>query len=90
MLKKFDSGASKHAEHIITSDELWIYAHEPRSKQKSIVRVFQDEPNPIKVDRSRTSEEVADALKMEDLNQNQKVHSKLEAILKSNKLWYGG
>ena len=51
MLQKYDRCASKHAYDIVTGDESWIYAYEPESKQQSTVRVFQDEPNPIKVAR---------------------------------------
>ena len=45
MLQKYDHGASKHVYDIVTGDELWIYADEPKSKQQSTVWVFQDEPN---------------------------------------------
>ena len=47
-------GASKHIYNIFTGDESWIYAYEPENKQQSIVRVFQDEPNPTKVTRARS------------------------------------
>ena len=39
----------------MTDDELWIYAYGPESKQQSTVRVFQDEPNPTKVVRARST-----------------------------------
>ena len=48
MLQKYDRVASKHVYDIVTSDESWIYAYEPESKQQSTVWVFQDEPNPTK------------------------------------------
>ncbi len=55
MLKKYDRGASKHVYDIVTGDESWIYAYEPESKQQSTVWVFQDEPNPTKVVRARST-----------------------------------
>ncbi|XP_025158379.1 histone-lysine N-methyltransferase SETMAR-like [Harpegnathos saltator] len=55
MLKKYDCGASKHVYDIVTGDESWIYAYEPESKQQSTVWVFQDEPNPTKVVRARST-----------------------------------
>ena len=39
----------------MTGDESWIYAYEPESKQQSTVWVFQDEPNPTKVARARST-----------------------------------
>ena len=44
--KKYDHGASKHVYDIVTGDESWIYAYEPKSKQQSTVWVFSDEQNP--------------------------------------------
>ena len=32
MLQKYDSGASKHVDGSVTSDESWIYAYEPECK----------------------------------------------------------
>ena len=55
MLQKYDRDASKHVYDIVTGDESWIYAYEPESKQQSTVWVFQDEPNPIKVARARST-----------------------------------
>ena len=55
MLKKYDRGASKHVYDIVTGGESWIYAYEPESKQQSTVWVFQDEPNPTKVVRARST-----------------------------------
>ena len=55
MLQKYDRGASKHVYDIVTGDESWIYAYEPESKQQSTVWVFQDEPNPTKVARARST-----------------------------------
>lgn len=40
---------------IYTGDESWIYAYESESKQQSTVWVFQDEPNPTKVVRARST-----------------------------------
>ena len=53
MLQKYDRGASKHVYDIVSGDESWIYAYEPESKQQSTV--FQDEPNPTKVARARST-----------------------------------
>ncbi|XP_033254026.1 histone-lysine N-methyltransferase SETMAR-like [Drosophila miranda] len=55
MLKKFDRGASKDVYKIVTGDESWIYAYEPETKQQSTVWVFQDEQNPTKVVRARST-----------------------------------
>ena len=55
MLKKYNRGASKAVYNIYTGDESWIYAYEPESKQQSTVWVFQDEPNPTKVVRARST-----------------------------------
>ena len=55
MLEKFDHGASKDVYKIVTGDETWIYAYEPETKQQSTVWVFQDESNPTKVVRARST-----------------------------------
>ena len=55
MIKKYDRGASKHVYDMVTSDESWIYAYEPESKQQLTVWVFQDEPNATKVARSQST-----------------------------------
>ena len=55
MLPKYNRGASKNVYDIVTGDESWIYAYEPESKQQSTLWVFQDEPNPTKVDRTRST-----------------------------------
>jgi len=55
MLKKYDRGASKDVHKIVTGDESWIYAYEPETKQQSTVWVFEDEPNPTKVVRGRST-----------------------------------
>ena len=55
MLKKYNGGASKDVYKIVTGDESWIYAYEPETKQQSTVWVFQDEPNPTKVVRARST-----------------------------------
>ena len=55
MLQKYDRGASKHVYDIVIGDESRIYAYESESKQQSTVGVFQDEPNPIKVARTRST-----------------------------------
>jgi histone-lysine N-methyltransferase SETMAR len=55
MLKKFDNGRSKSVSYIVTGDETWIYAYDPETKQQSTVWVFEDEPAPTKVTRSRSA-----------------------------------
>ena len=40
---------------IVTGDESWIYAYESESKHQSTVWVFQDEPNPTKDARARST-----------------------------------
>lgn len=55
MLKKFHSGTSKDVYKIVTGDESWIYSYDPETKQQSTVWVFQDEANPTKVARARST-----------------------------------
>ena len=55
MLQKYDRGASKHVYDIVTVDESCIYGYEPERKKQSTVWVFQDEPNPAKVARARST-----------------------------------
>lgn len=55
MLKKYDRDASKDVHKIGTRDESWIYSYEPETKQQSTVCVFQNEPNPTKVVRARST-----------------------------------
>ena len=40
---------------IVTGGETWIYSYDPETKQKSIVWVFEDEPPPTKVTRSKSA-----------------------------------
>ena len=47
--KKYDGGASKDVYKIVTGDESWICAHEPKTKQQCTVWAFEPEPNPTKV-----------------------------------------
>lgn len=54
-LKRFSRGESKHVYDVVSGDESWIYAYDPDSKQQSTVWVFQDEPKPTKVIRSRST-----------------------------------
>ena len=53
--KKFNRGRSSLVYNIVTGDETWIYSYEPESKQQSTVWVFQNEPKPTKVVRSRSA-----------------------------------
>ena len=39
----------------IVTGTIWIYSYEPESKQQSIVWVFQSEPKPTKIVRSRSA-----------------------------------
>ena len=55
MHQKYDHGASKHVYAIATVDESWIYEYEPESKKQSTVWLFQDESNPTKVVRLRST-----------------------------------
>ena len=53
-------GRKKCSKNVIavlqnTTVTSWIYAYEPESKQQLTIWVFQDEPNPIKVARSRSA-----------------------------------
>lgn len=54
-LQRFNRGESNHVYDIVSGDESWIYAYDPDSKQQSTVWVFQDEPKPTKVVRSRST-----------------------------------
>lgn len=54
-LQRFSRGESNHVYDIVSGDESWIYAYDPDSKQQSTVWVFQDEPKPTKVVRSRST-----------------------------------
>lgn len=55
MLKKYNRGDSKAVYNIYTGDESWIYAYDPETKQQSTVWVFQNEPNPTKVTRAKST-----------------------------------
>ena len=55
MLQKYDHGDSKHVYDIATGNEWWIYVYEPENKKQSTVWLFQDEPNPTKVARARST-----------------------------------
>ena len=59
MLQKYDRGASKHVYNIVIGDGSWIYAYKPESKQQSTVWVIQDEPNPTKITRARSTQMTA-------------------------------
>ncbi|GBP84571.1 hypothetical protein EVAR_64601_1 [Eumeta japonica] len=48
-------GASKIVYNINKDDESWIHGYDPETKQQSTVRVFQDEPNPTKVIRVKST-----------------------------------
>ncbi|GBP46391.1 hypothetical protein EVAR_36371_1 [Eumeta japonica] len=49
-----DERSSKTAEYWF-SDESWIYAYDPETKQQPTVWVFQDEPNPTIVIRAQST-----------------------------------
>lgn len=53
-LNRFNAGSSKNIYSIVSGDESWIYSYEPENKRQSAVWVFQDEPKPTKVIRSRS------------------------------------
>ena len=55
MLEKFDRGRSKCVYDIVTGDETWICCYEPESKRQPTVWMFDDEPPPTKVVRSRST-----------------------------------
>lgn len=54
-LKKFNGGSSNAVFSIVSGDESWIYAYEPETKNQSRVWVYEDEPKPTKVIRSRST-----------------------------------
>lgn len=54
MLRKFNNGASKQVDMIVTGDETWIYDYDPETKQQSSVWLFPGETPPTKVRRSRS------------------------------------
>lgn len=53
-LERFHQGTSNHVWSIVSGDESWIYSYEPELKTQSQVWVFQSEPKPTKVVRSRS------------------------------------
>lgn len=55
MIEKYKCGTSKAVHNIYTGDESWIYAYDPETKQQSTVWVFQNEPNPTKVVRAKST-----------------------------------
>lgn len=55
MMAKFDAGLSRRVYDIVTGDESWVYQYDPETKRQSTVWVFQNEPTPTKVKRSRSA-----------------------------------
>lgn len=55
MMIKFDAGSSRRIYDIVTGDESWIYQYDPETKCQSTVWLFQNEPTPTKVKRSRSA-----------------------------------
>ena len=55
MLEKYDRGASNNVYKIVTGDESGIYAYEPETEGQPTVWVFEDEPNPTKLVRGRST-----------------------------------
>ncbi|GBP05920.1 Dynein heavy chain 7, axonemal [Eumeta japonica] len=53
--KKVQYGASKVVYNIYTDKKSWIYAYDPETKHQSTVWVFQDEPNPTKMIRAKST-----------------------------------
>ena len=49
MLEKYESGTSNDAYKIVADDQSWFCAHEPETKQQSIMWTCEDKPNPTKV-----------------------------------------
>ena len=54
MLRKFNNGASRQTDLIITGDETWIYDYDPKTKIQSATWCFPDEPSPAKFRRTRS------------------------------------
>ena len=54
MLRKFDNGASKQVDMVLTGDETWIHDYDAETKQQSAVWLFPDEAPPLKVKRARS------------------------------------
>ena len=71
MLQKYSRGASKHVNDIATGDESWLYAYEAESKQQS----FQDETNPTKVARARSTSGKTEHVASVPLEQRRTVNS---------------
>ena len=54
MLCKFNNGASRQTDLIITGDETWIYDYDPETQIQSATWCFPGEPSPAKVRRTRS------------------------------------
>lgn len=55
MIEKFNNGASRAVENIITGDETWVYQYEPERKQQSQVWMFEGDELPVKSRRTRSA-----------------------------------
>ena len=71
ILKKYDSGASKHVYDIVIGDESWICAYEPEGKYQSTIRVLPGKPHPTKVVRAPSTSIQMVACFLEKLNISQ-------------------
>lgn len=54
MLDRFDAGASKLVDNIITGDETWVYFYDPETKAQSRQWITFEEDAPVKFRRERT------------------------------------
>jgi histone-lysine N-methyltransferase SETMAR len=54
MLEKFDAGASKLVDNIITGDETWVYFYDPETKEQSRQWIAREEDAPVKFRRVRS------------------------------------
>lgn len=53
MLKEYENGTSNYVSNIVTGDETWLYYFDVPSKSKNKIKLFENEPTPIQVRKSR-------------------------------------
>jgi len=62
MLDKFDAGASKLVDNIVTGDETWVYFYDPETKEQSRQWMAWEEDAPVKFRRERSVGKVMAAI----------------------------
>jgi len=81
--KIYTHGVSKNDYKIVKADESLIPPYEPKTKQQSIVWVFEDKPNPTKGGRDRsTSSQMVGHLATVPLEQRRTADSEWYTIIR--------